>query len=382
MRRVDTGTGNPPEGPPWHVPVMASEVVGLFAPLPVGILLDATVGDGGHLAALIKARQEDIFLGMDRDPVAIARTKERLSLEVGLSDQDVVIFDPSYSTSPVTRGRDTSPSPASSPSPATRVFLANQPFDRIQETSGALLDQLGFHPKQPEGSQLPEMHSPGEGVLQVIGVLFDLGVRSQHFDDPARGFSFKRPGPLDMRMDQRQALTAWDVVNTWSLDELQALFARHGERTLSRRIAKAIVAGRPIQDTLSLAEVVVASIPAAMRRSGPHPARRIFQAIRDAVNQELQQVQVGIESAVEALSPGGRLVVIDYHSGEDRIVKQVMDDAVTGGCTCPPSLPCGCGAVRKARWIIRKPLRPSLEEVNANPRAQSARLRAIERLEQ
>jgi 16S rRNA (cytosine1402-N4)-methyltransferase len=366
---------------------MPKEVVGLLAPLPEGILLDATVGDGGHLAALVKARHEGIFLGMDRDAVAIDRTKERLVLELGLSEDDVMLFDPghpSISTARSTQG--------------TKVFLANQSFDCLQETSDVLLDQLGSSEDATEGisedategisedaakGRPPTERRPRrERALSVIGVLFDLGVRSQHFDEPERGFSFKQPGPLDMRMDQRQELTAWEVVNTWSINELQALFARHGEGALSRRIAKAIVAARPIDDTLSLAEVVVASIPAALRRSGPHPARRVFQAIRDAVNQELDLVRMGIEAAVEALSPGGRLVVIDYHSGEDRIVKHVMEKAVTGGCTCPPSLPCGCGAVRKARWVVKKALRPSVDEVNANPRAQSARLRAIERLEQ
>lgn len=371
MRRVDNGTAKLPERSPWHVPVMLNEVVGLLAPLPEGVLLDATVGDGGHLAALVKARQRGIFLGMDRDPVAIERAKERLSVELGLSEDGVMILDSGHS----------SLSTASN-AQGTKVFLANQSFDRLQETADALLDLLGSSEDAAEGMQPAEKRPSGERALSVIGVLFDLGVRSQHFDEPERGFSFKQPGPLDMRMDQRQELTAWEVVNNWPIDELQALFARHGEGALSRRIAKAIVAARPIEDTRSLAEVVVASIPAALRRSGPHPARRVFQAIRDAVNQELDLVRTGIETAVEALSPGGRLVVIDYHSGEDRIVKQVMEKAVTGGCTCPPSLPCGCGAVRKARWVVKKALRPSVDEVNANPRAQSARLRAIERLEQ
>jgi 16S rRNA (cytosine1402-N4)-methyltransferase len=217
----------------------------------------------------------------------------------------------------------------------------------------------------------------GRGVGQIDGVLFDLGVSSRQLDDPDRGFSYRHEGPLDMRMDRRQARTADEVVNGWDAASLADVIRRFGEDPHAARIAAAIVAARPIDSTVRLAEVVASSLPAAVRRrSGGHPARRTFQALRIAVNDELGSVERGLEAAIERLAPGGRCVVISYHSLEDRIVKQRFARG-SAGCTCPPSLPvCGCGARPELRPLTRKPLRPVQSEIDANPRARSARLRA------
>jgi 16S rRNA (cytosine1402-N4)-methyltransferase len=212
-------------------------------------------------------------------------------------------------------------------------------------------------------------------------VLFDLGVSSPQLDRPERGFSYRADAPLDMRMDPEGAATAADLVNTATTRDLARLFADNGEGRFAGRIARAIVAARPVDTTTGLSEIVRDAIPAAARRTGGHPAKRVFQALRIAVNQELDILPGALDDAIGRLAPGGRVAVLAYHSGEDRIVKDRFRQAVTGGCTCPPGLPCVCGAIRLATPVTRKARRPSPAEVDANPRASSARLRVVERIE-
>jgi 16S rRNA (cytosine1402-N4)-methyltransferase len=212
----------------------------------------------------------------------------------------------------------------------------------------------------------------------VSGVLLDLGVSSPQLDRPERGFSFRGDAPLDMRMDQDQALTAADVVNGYDERDLARVLRRHGDEVHAGRIARAIVAARPLHTTAQLAEVVRGAIPAPARRRGGHPARRTFQALRIEVNGELDVLPPALDAALEVTAAGGRIVVLSYHSGEDRLVKAAFRAAETGGCTCPPGLPCACGAEPRARLLRRGARKPSPAEVAANPRAESARLRAVE----
>ncbi len=220
----------------------------------------------------------------------------------------------------------------------------------------------------------------GVGPGSASGVLFDLGVSSPQLDQGERGFSYRLEAPLDMRMDRGQTLTAAELVNTFPEDDLTRLFADNGEGRFSRRIARAVVGARPLRTTTELAEVVRSAIPAAgARRHGGHPARRVFQAVRVAVNDELDVLSTALPDAIDLLAPAGRCVALAYHSGEDRIVKAAFTQAVTGGCTCPPGLPCGCGAVSLGHLVFRGAHRPSEAEVAGNRRAESARLRAFER---
>jgi 16S rRNA (cytosine1402-N4)-methyltransferase len=219
-----------------------------------------------------------------------------------------------------------------------------------------------------------------EGTGEVSGVLFDLGVSSHQLDEPARGFSYRSAGPLDMRMGPDAENAATMIVNEWGERDLARVLRRYGEERFADRIATAIVQARPIRDTGQLADVVREAIPAAARRTGGHPARRTFQALRVAVNEELEALRSGLEDAIGALVPGGRCVVISYHSLEDRIVKRRFAEGARG-CVCPPDLPvCGCGQAAELRILTRRPLRPSDEEVAANPRARSAKLRAAEKV--
>lgn len=302
-----------------HTPVMLDEVVELLSAVPAGPVLDATLGGAGHARALLDARPDVTLIGVDQDADALAAAAERLA---------------PY---------------------GDRVQLRHGRFDRVLESD----------------------HSHGS----LSGVLFDLGVSSPQFDRPERGFSYRADAPLDMRMDRSaDTKTAADVVNTYGEAELARLFADNGERRFARRIARAIVAARPMRTTDELVEVVRGAIPHAARRTGGHPAKRVFQALRIEVNDELAILGPAIDAAVEALAPGGRCVVLSYHSGEDRIVKSRFLDAATGGCTCPPGLPCQCGAVPRVRLLNRGARKPSTAEVTANPRAESARLRAVEKL--
>jgi 16S rRNA (cytosine1402-N4)-methyltransferase len=213
----------------------------------------------------------------------------------------------------------------------------------------------------------------------VSGVLFDFGVSSHQLDEPGRGFSYRHDGPLDMRMGPDAPHTAAEIVNQWPVDRLAEVISRYGEEPLARQIARAIVAGRPYESTGQLSTVVAAAVPAARRRAG-HPARRTFQALRMAVNDELDAIRFGLDQAIGILRPLGRVLAISYHSLEDRIVKRRLASGATG-CTCPPDLPvCGCGNSAELRILTRRPIRPSAEEIAANNRARSAVLRAAEKV--
>ena len=210
-------------------------------------------------------------------------------------------------------------------------------------------------------------------------VLFDFGVSSRHLDEADRGFSYRKDGPLDMRMGPDTELTADDIVNRWSEEDLTRIIHQYGEEPMARRLARAIISARPLDSTASLSTVIANAMPAARRRAG-HPARRTFQAIRMAVNDELTAIADGLDQAINIVPEGGRVLAISYHSLEDRIVKKRFASGATG-CTCPPGLPvCGCGNTAELRLLTRKPIRPSDSEIAANNRARSATLRAAERI--
>ncbi len=313
---------------PYHVAVMAPEVLELLRPVHSGVIVDATFGGGGHTRVLLEAMPDVRVLALDRDPDALAQAPD---------------------------------------DPRLQSELAN---------FGDLAEVL----RRPETEAWVHEHGDGDpDRLGLAGVLFDLGVSSHQLDEAARGFSYHQPGPLDMRMGPDAARTAADLVNDLDPAELVRIFLRYGEERYARRIAERIVATRPIDDTAQLAGVIAGAVPAAARRHR-HPARRVFQALRIAVNDELVAVDRGLDAALAALRPGGRAVVIAYHSLEDRIVKRRFA-AGAAGCVCPPELPvCACDNVAELRRLTRKPWRPSDEEVARNPRARSARLRAVERI--
>jgi 16S rRNA (cytosine1402-N4)-methyltransferase len=301
-----------------HIPVLRDEVVALFASVPEGLVVDATVGGGGHSAALLSTYSGLTICGLDRDTVALAAAAQRLA-EFG-----------------------------------DRVHLVHAPFSSLARV-------------------LADLGSPA-----VSGVLFDLGVSSPQLDVAERGFSFRQDASIDMRMDQTSGTSAAELVNQASEGELAALFRQNGEDRLAGRIARAVVAARPLTSTAQLAEVVANAVPAAVRRKG-HPARRVFQALRIAVNDELGELATALPVALDALAVGGVCAVMSYHSGEDRLTKEVFAEAATGGCTCPPALPCVCGAVARHHLVFRGSRKPSATEVAGNRRAESARLRAIVR---
>jgi 16S rRNA (cytosine1402-N4)-methyltransferase len=310
-----------------HRPAMVGEVVSLLAPVPPGVIVDATVGGGGHALAILDAHPHLTVLGLDRDPAAVAAASATLA-----------------------RFGD-------------RAVVRQARFDRL----GEFVDEHG-HTARPERAG-------------ISGVHFDLGVSSAQLDDASRGFSYREDAPLDMRMDPDEGRTAAEVVNDLSEDELARLLAANGEGRFARRIAAAIVGARPLATTRELAEVVRDAIPAPARRRGGHPAKRVFQAVRIEVNAELEVLDRGLDVAIDLIVPGGRCVVLCYHSGEDRLVKARFADAVTGGCTCPPGLPCVCGARPRGHLIGRGARKPTPAEIEANPRVASARLRALERLD-
>ena len=218
------------------------------------------------------------------------------------------------------------------------------------------------------------------GVDSITGALFDLGVSGHQLDTADRGFSYHQPGPLDMRMGPNAPFSAAEIVNDWPQERLRRIIGKHSDERFASRIAAAIVRARPVSDTAQLAEIVRDAIPAATRRTGGHPARRTFQAIRIAANDELAEIETALETALDRLTTGGRCVVMSYHSLEDRIVKRAFADRAQG-CTCPPEFPeCRCGKTPTLRLINRKPLRPTDEEVEENPRARSAKVRAAEKV--
>jgi 16S rRNA (cytosine1402-N4)-methyltransferase len=320
--------------PSYHIPVLGEAVVALLVPQdrvdrarPDHALrvVDMTVGGGGHAGLLLAATAPaGRLLGLDRDPAALAAAERALTPFAG------------------------------------RFTLARSAFDAVDRVAAA------------------HDFAPADAVLM------DLGVSSRQLDDPARGFSFRSDGPLDMRMDSDGPVTAADLVARLPEDELARIFKEYGEERHARRIARAIVrerAASPITTTARLADVVAAAVPARERRAARiHPATRVFQALRMAVNDEAGQLARGLERAFEVLGPGGRMAVISFHSLEDRAVKRFFKDLATG-CTCPPSFPvCRCGRVPRATLLTRRAQRPAAAEVAANPRARSARLRAVEKV--
>ena len=251
------------------------------------------------------------------------------------------------------------------------------------ERDGYSAIQLGFGSRKAKNvTKARKGHLAKAGITGVDGMLFDLGVSSPQLDDASRGFSYMQDAPLDMRMDVSAPLTAYEVVNTWSFEELRRILTEYGEERYSSRIAKAIVTVRetaPIETTLQLVDVIKSAMPSAALREKQHPAKRSFQAIRIAVNGELDALPPMLSAAVEALNPGGRLAVITFHSLEDRIVKQTMKELATG-CTCPPNFPvCVCGNKPKIRLVSRKPIVSGETELEENPRARSAKLRVAEK---
>jgi 16S rRNA (cytosine1402-N4)-methyltransferase len=215
------------------------------------------------------------------------------------------------------------------------------------------------------------------GIDELSGALFDLGVSSHQFDSGERGFSYRHDAPLDMRMDTTESTTAADVVNQASEGEIAHLLREFSDEKFAGRIARAIVAARPIHTTAELADIVASAIPAPARRRGGHPAKRTFQALRISLNKELEILPNAIDSAVRRTRSGGRVAVLSYHSGEDRIIKARFKQHATGGCECPNDLPCGCGATSIVR-LVRVASKPNAEEQLANPRSTSARLRVVE----
>ncbi|MDO4459394.1 MAG: 16S rRNA (cytosine(1402)-N(4))-methyltransferase RsmH [Clostridia bacterium] len=304
-----------------HIPVLFNETIESLNIKPDGIYVDGTAGGGGHSEAILKHLTTGKLISIDQDPDAIKACTERLG-----------------------------------------------------KYPGSILLKGNF-------SQMTELvHSAG--FDHVDGVLMDIGVSSHQLDTPERGFSYHTEAPLDMRMSQ-SGTSAKDLVNELSWQELADIISRYGEDKSAVRIAKGIVKAReekPIETTTELADIIRESVPAAVRRAEGHPARRTFQALRIAVNGELDVLQDGLEAAFELLNPEGRLAVITFHSLEDRIVKRKMASWCQG-CTCPPDFPvCVCGKTPRGKLIYKKGLAPSEEELEFNPRARSSRLRVIEKL--
>lgn len=304
-----------------HTPVLLTQTIAGLA-LDLGATcIDATLGGGGHAEAILDAiGPQGRLLGLDADPEALARVQTRLARFAG------------------------------------QAILVQANFRDI----GAVAVANGF--------------------TRVDAILMDLGVSSYQLWDAERGFSFTAPGPLDMRMDPHMELTADEIVNTWPQDDLADIVYRYGEEPRSRRIARAIVAARPLHTTAELAEVIAKAAGGGRERSRIHPATRSFQAFRIAVNDELGALESALPQTLALLASGGRLAVITFHSLEDRPVKQFMQREARH-CLCPPDLPaCRCGHKAQLRIMTRKPIQPDEGEIAANPRSRSAKLRTAERL--
>lgn len=305
-----------------HIPVMLEpcmELLGLDRRHPDGVFVDGTLGGGGHTQEIL-SRTRGKVLGIDRDWEALRAAGERLA-------------------------------------PFGDRFV---PLHGNYANIASLLREAGYD--------------------SMDGMLMDLGVSSYQLDNPERGFSFHTDAPLDMRMDQTAPLTAEIVLNTYSEKELARIISLYGEEKWAVRIAKFIVAARPLHTTMDLVRVIDAAVPAAERRKVSHPARRTFQAIRIEVNSELSLLEPALRDAVSCLKPGGRLVVITFHSLEDRIVKQTFHN-LQYPCTCPPKAPvCICGKKPQGFVVTRKPVLPTEEECEINPRSHSAKVRAFEKI--
>ncbi len=306
-----------------HISVLLDECIEGLAIKPDGIYVDGTLGGAGHSSQIAKRLTTGRLIGIDRDPVALTAAGERLA---------------SY---------------------GDRVTLVHSNFCEIAQV-------------------LKDLDIDG-----VDGILLDLGVSSPQLDDGSRGFSYMADAPLDMRMNSEDSLSAYDVVNSWSYEELRRILFDYGEERYAPKIASAICKKReekPIETTLELVDVIRGAMPAQALREKQHPAKRSFQAIRIAVNDELGSVEKVMKDAFSCLNPGGRLAVITFHSLEDRIVKTAMAGAAKG-CTCPPSFPvCVCGKKPQVQIITRKPIVSGDEELERNPRARSAKLRVCEKV--
>ena len=305
-----------------HVSVLLDECIEGLDIKPDGSYVDGTLGGAGHSSQIAKRLTTGRLIGIDRDPVALKAAGERLAPW------------------------------------ADRVTLVHSNFCEIKQV-------------------LEDLNIDG-----VDGILLDLGVSSPQLDDGSRGFSYMADAPLDMRMNSEDVMSAYDVVNTWSQEELKRILYDYGEERYAPRIASAICnrrAEKPIETTLELVDVIRGAMPAAALREKQHPAKRSFQAIRIAVNDELGSVEKVMKDAIPALNPGGRLAIITFHSLEDRIVKNAMAEAAKG-CTCPPSFPvCVCGKKPQVKLVSRKPIVSGEEELERNPRARSAKLRVCEK---
>ena len=305
-----------------HKPVLLDECIEGLNIRPDGVYVDGTLGRAGHSREIAKRLTTGRLICIDRDMAAIEAAQTRLADWMD------------------------------------KVTLIHSNFSEV----GQVLEEAG--------------------VSGVDGMLFDLGVSSPQLDDASRGFSYMQDAPLDMRMDVSAPLTAREVVNSWSFEELRRILQDYGEERYASKIARTICQVRessPIETTLQLVDVIKAAMPPAALREKQHPAKRSFQAIRIAVNGELDALPPMLSSAVAALNPGGRLAVITFHSLEDRIVKQTMKELATG-CTCPPNFPvCVCGNKPKIKLVSRKPIVSGAEELAENPRARSAKLRVAEK---
>lgn len=306
-----------------HRPVMLDECIENLAIKPDGIYVDGTAGGGGHSFAIASKLTTGRLIAIDQDEAAIAAASARLA--------------------PL----------------GERATVCRSNFRNIAGVCAEL------------------------GVKQIDGLLLDLGVSSYQLDTPERGFSYQADAPLDMRMDKRNPLSAYEVVNTYPQDELRRILFEYGEERFAPRIAATICRAReeaPIRTTGELVELIKKAMPAAARDGGHHPAKRSFQAIRIEVNAELDVIAPAIRSAVNLLSPGGRVVIITFHSLEDRIVKQTFAE-LTGGCTCPKNFPvCVCGNRPQVKIITRKPILPTAAELEENRRSHSAKVRVAEKL--
>jgi 16S rRNA (cytosine1402-N4)-methyltransferase len=307
-----------------HITVLLKESVDALKIKPDGVYVDCTLGGAGHSSKIVEQLGPDgTLIGLDQDNIALHAAKEKLA------------------------------------NTTCKVLLHKANFRRLQE----VVVSLGFE--------------------HVDGILFDLGVSSPQLDEGERGFSYHVDAPLDMRMDQDQLLTAYQIINEYPEEELSRILFRYCEEKFARRIAKLIVknrAERPIERTVELAELIKEAIPAPARRKGPHPARRSFQAVRLAVNDELGVLEEVLEQVVPLLQKGGRVAVISFHSLEDRICKHFFQNQAVG-CICPKYLPvCVCHHEPSLKVITRKPIIPSDREIEANTRARSAKLRVAERV--
>jgi 16S rRNA (cytosine1402-N4)-methyltransferase len=309
-----------------HLPVLLGEVIEMLAPAPGSLHIDATLGGGGHAERILEAANPDgRLLGLDADALAIERVEAKLRSRYG-----------------------------------DRLVLRQANFRELATVA------------------------PEAGFAAVDGCLFDLGLSSYQLADRDRGFGFRAGGPLDMRFDTTRGVSAAELLASLDAAELTALFRRYGEEPKAPRIARAIVEARTVapvataEELAALVERVIPPNPRQPRRT--HPATRVFQALRIAVNEELEALQAGLTAALDLLRPGGRLVVLSYHSLEDRIVKRFFQ-AERRGCVCPPELPvCVCGRNPRLRLVTNPSLTPTPAEIDANPRARRARLRAAERL--